>query len=117
MKTDIKSKMYIAVLDEAPDYMVPTLVAHTMINAHINLNTYPEYRDWLVNSFKKVVLRVSRSEYEKIKNKVKVYYEGYENTICNAEGSCIVVLPSDDHPWILRQAKMWAPRSERGASE
>jgi hypothetical protein len=28
-------KMYIAVLDEFPDYMVPTLVAHAVLGAHL----------------------------------------------------------------------------------
>lgn len=104
------SKMYIAVLDEAPDYMVPTLVAHSVVNAHINMNFYDEYREWLENSFRKVVLRVSRSEYDKIKQKCAVYWEGHENTICDGKGSCLVVLPSDKHPWVLRNASMWAPK-------
>ena len=30
-------KMYIAVLDEAPDYMVPTLVAHSVLNDRYRL--------------------------------------------------------------------------------
>ena len=29
------SKMYIAVLDEVNDFMVPTLVAHSILNAHM----------------------------------------------------------------------------------
>lgn len=72
------SKMYIAVLDEAPDYMVPTLVAHSVINAHMFFTSdesfehaprdYATYQNWLKNSFRKVVVRVSRKEYEKISN-------------------------------------------------
>ena len=59
-------KMYIAVLDEAPDYMVPTLVAHSAINAHMNFAGYEVYQDWLENSYRKVVLRVNRKEFDKI---------------------------------------------------
>ena len=54
------SKMYIAVLDEFPCYMVPTLVAHTVLGAHkkfTHLNdiddivdkgvyVFPEYVNW-----------------------------------------------------------------------
>ena len=28
-------KMYIAVLDEVPDYITPTLVAHSVLGAHL----------------------------------------------------------------------------------
>lgn len=29
-------KIYIAVLDEVPDFMVPTLVAHSILGAHLH---------------------------------------------------------------------------------
>lgn len=111
--------MYIAVLDEAPDYMVPTLVAHSVINAHIQfdhvhfgheLDSVVIYRKWLKESFRKVVVRVNRKEYEKIKSTLK-HWEGHENTICNGGGSCLVILPvqSDATPNVLKYAKMWKP--------
>lgn len=112
-------KMYIAVLDEAPDYMVPTLVAHSVINAHIKFSKpfdertdqYPEYIEWLNNSYRKVTLRVNRKEYNKIKETL-CNWEGHENTICNGEGSCLVVLPveSDEVPNVLKFAKLWKPK-------
>ena len=111
-------KMYIAVLDEAPDYMVPTLVAHSILNAHTKFmeGNFPfseddAYYDWFVNSFRKVTLRVTRKEYNKIKETL-VHWEGHENTICNGEGSCLVVLPveSDAVPNVLKFAKLWAPK-------
>ena len=30
------TKMYIAVREDVPDYMVPTLVAHTVLNSYTN---------------------------------------------------------------------------------
>lgn len=106
-------KMYIAVLDEAPDYMVPTLVAHSVINAHLRFNDdYPHtYNQWLDHSFRKVTLRVNRREYDKIKDTL-VHWEGHENTICEGKGSCLVVLPveSDAVPNVLKFAKLWAPK-------
>ncbi|UAW53588.1 hypothetical protein QGX15_gp107 [Pseudomonas phage psageK4e] len=114
-------KMYIAVLDEAPDYMVPTLVAHSVINAHIKFTqlimrieqAYPDYHEWLHDSFRKVVLRVNRREYDKIKDTL-AHFEGHENTICDGKGSCLVVLPveSDAVPNVLKFAKLWAPKKE-----
>lgn len=108
-------KMYIAVLDEAPDYMVPTLVAHSILNAHNFFSTkWPHtYNQWFDTSFRKVVLRVSRKEYDKIKTE-RDYWEGHENTICGGLGSCLVVLPveSDAVPNVLKFAKLWAPKKE-----
>lgn len=111
-------KMYIAVLDEAPDYMVPTLVAHSVINAHIHFtgsgmkpSLAAVYEDWLENSYRKVVLRVNRREYDKI-YATTCRWEGHENTICDGKGSCLVVLPveSDAVPNVLKFAKLWKPK-------
>lgn len=107
------SKMYIAVLDEAPDYMVPTLVAHSVLNAHFHFCDEDDgtYDNWLCNSFRKVVVRVNSKEYDKIKSTL-THWEGHENTICNGEGSCLVILPmmSDAVPNVLKYAKLWAPK-------
>ena len=68
-------KLYIAVLNEVPDFMVPTLVAHSMLGAHLHFTQlndsndsykFPQYIDWLENSFRKVVLRVNQKEFDKI---------------------------------------------------
>lgn len=104
-------KLYIAVLDQVPDYMVPTLVAHSVINAHIAFTPSEVYQDWLANSFKKVVLRVNRKEFEKIRSR-HFCWEGHENTTLGGEKSCLVVVPME--PWevppVLSFAKMWKPK-------
>lgn len=113
------SKMYIAVLDDAPDFMVPTLVAHSILNAHCKfleecfVADDTTYHDWFCNSFRKVVVRVNRKEYDKIKSTLR-HHEGHENTICNGEGSCLVVMPvmSDAVPNVLKYAKMWKPKED-----
>lgn len=113
-------KMYIAVLDEAPDYMVPTLVAHSILNADDYFyectdgdyeDSFRQYCDWRVNSFRKVVLRVNHKEYNKIKESL-THWEGHEKTICEGKGSCLVVLPveSDAVPNVLKFAKLWKPQ-------
>lgn len=115
-------KMYIAVLDEAPDYMVPTLVAHSILSAHNKFLASNESHDkghahkyirWYQDSFRKVVVRVNRREYDKIKTTL-THHEGHENTICDGKGCCLVVLPveSDAVPNVLKYAKTWAPKKE-----
>lgn len=117
------SKLYIAVLDEVPDYMVPTLVAHSVLGADISWTTDIEYQiidpsflakynDWKHNSFRKVVLKVSRKEFDIIKKRTHCYL-GHENKTINGEKSCIVVYPvmSNDVPKILKYAKLWKPNA------
>lgn len=119
-------KLYIAVLDEVGDGMVPTLVAHSMLGAHLQWITVLEkdrryenikepmrnviYLNWLENSFRKCVVRVNRKEFEKIKQLGKVYL-GHENTTLGGEKSCAVVYPvwSDEVPNVLKFSKLWKP--------
>ena len=107
-------KLYIAVLDECPDFMVPTLVAHSMLGAHLewvrqHLCDPTLYDEWLTDSFRKCVVRVNRKEFEKIKQ--LNCYLGHENTTLNGEKSCAVVYPvwSNDLPNVLKFAKLWKP--------
>ncbi len=121
-------KLYIAVLDEFPDYMTPTLVAHAMLGAHLHFvkchtdltrivddgpYKYPQYIDWLENSFKKCVVRVSQKEFDKIAALPSVYI-GHEKKTLDGRDSCVVVCPyQDDEPLpnVLKFAKLWKPKS------
>lgn len=119
------SKMYIAVLDEFPDYMVPTLVAHSVLAAHIKFNEqneiddieylgrykYPQYIKWINNSFKKVTVRVNQKEFDKIAALPNVYL-GHENNTLDGRKSCAVVCPygeNEELPNVLKFAKLWSP--------
>ena len=116
-------KLYIAVLDDCPDFMVPTLVAHSMLGAHALFSYVPPdvtdeelfnptdlYHGWLNNSFRKCVVRVSRKEFEKIKKLDNVYL-GHENTTLGGEKSCAIPYPvwNDEVPNVLKFAKLWRP--------
>ena len=104
------SKMYIAVLDEFPDFMVPTLVAHSILAAHLQFENDAVYQDWLQNSFRKVVLRVNQKEFDKIAALDHVYL-GHENKTLDGKKSCAVVCPLDgETPNVLKYAKMWKPK-------
>ncbi len=114
-------KLYIAVLDEVPDGMVPTLVAHSMLGAHLSM--YGQhlltmdaqdalYDQWLKESFRKCVVKVNRKEFEKIKQIPKIYL-GHENKTLKGEKSCAVPLPvwNDTVPKVLKFAKLWKPNN------
>lgn len=108
------SKLYIAVLDEVPDHMVPVLVAHAVLGAHMWFTTEapePEmicWSDWLDHSFRKVVLKVNRKEFHKIIT-LNGVFTAHENTTLNAEKSCAVVCPRAEYPNVIKFAKLWQP--------
>ena len=121
------SKMYIAVLDEFPDHMVPTLVAHAVLAAHMSFikvhnnlarivddgpYQYPQYIDWLENSFKKCVVRVNQKEFDKIAA-LPIVHIGHEKNTLDGRDSCVVVCPyaeGEELPNVLKFAKLWAPK-------
>lgn len=102
-------KLYIAVLDEFPDFMTPTLVAHSVLAAHIKFQEDEQYQKWLNESFRKCVVRVNQKEFDKIAALEKVHL-GHENKTLDAKKSCAVVCPFEgDIPNVLKFAKLWKP--------
>lgn len=105
-------KLYIAVLDDCPDYMVPTVVAHTMLAAHLQNKDNQYYNKWLEESFKKVVVRVNQKEFDKIAA-FPYCYLGYESTILEGRNCCAIPLPvaqDEEPPNVLKFARMWKPK-------
>lgn len=105
------SKLYIAVLDEFPDYMTPTLVAHAVLAAHLKFETNGHYDNWLRNNFRKCVVRVNQKEFDKIAALPDVYL-GHENTTLEGRKSCAVVCPRLEVPNVLKFAKLWSPKND-----
>ena len=103
-------KLYIAILDEFPDYMTPTLVAHSMLGAHLQFQHHYEYGDWLKNSFRKCVVRVNQREFDKIAALPDCYL-GYESSCLEGRNACAIPLPytADTTPNVLKFAKLWKP--------
>lgn len=102
-------KLYIAVLDSVPDHMVPVLVAHSILGAHLQFHgTHATYNEWLKDSFRKVVLRVNRKEFDKISCVPNTYF-GHENSVLDGTKSCAVVCPRTEYPNVIKFAKMWQP--------
>jgi hypothetical protein len=104
-------KLYIAVLDEFPDYMTPTLVAHSVLGAHLVYSGHSLYDKWLKESFKKCVVKVNRKEFDKIRLLDPKPYEGFEKHTLDGQISCIIPMPVEDNniPNVLKFAKLWKP--------
>lgn len=112
-------RLYIAVLDEFPDYMVPTLVAHAVLNAHgLWYTTAPifpyqfNYLEWLRDSFKKCVVRVNQKEFDKI-CLIEHSTQQYEKHTLEGKNACVIVppVPNDKLPNVLKYAKLWKPKA------
>jgi hypothetical protein len=103
--------MYICVLDEFPDYMTPTLVAHAVLGAHLQFQNDGHYNNWLRMSFKKCVIRVNQKEFDKIAALDNVYL-GHENTTLDGRKSCAVTYTklTEELPNVLKFAKLWKPK-------
>jgi hypothetical protein len=104
-------RLYIAVLDEFPDYMTPTLVAHGMLGAHLAFKDNTIYNQWLSDSFKKCVIRVNQKEFDKIAL-IPHTYLGHENNTLDGRKSCAIPLPclNEFTPNVLKFAKLWKPK-------
>jgi hypothetical protein len=104
-------KLYIAVLDQVPDFITPTLVAHAVLGAHLAFGENPRYWEWLKFSFKKCVIRVNQKEFDKIAALPETYL-GHENKTLDGVKSCAIPIPcsNEDLPNVLKFAKLWTPK-------
>lgn len=106
-------KLYIATLDTAPDYMYGTLVAHSVLGAHLQFTAdgHEEYQEWLNESFRKVTVRVSQEQFDAILAMDRPIYQGYENTICDGKTSCLVTWARHGEvPDELYSTTLWKPK-------
>ena len=98
--------------------MVPTLVAHTVLNNQIHWDTFPwiissdhdswNYHKWLKESFKKCVVKVNKKEWQKIIQITNVFL-GHENTTLGGEKSCAIPPIMEEYPNVIKFAKLWTP--------
>lgn len=113
-------KLYIVVRSDVPDHMVPVLVAHTVLKAHIEFEKAPWYQVWLEQSFKKVVVKANPTQFKKLvveysgitgQANTPCGVTGYENTVHNAETTCLIpmVVHNDTIPKALRRLRLWKP--------
>jgi hypothetical protein len=100
--------MYIAVLEDVPDFITPTLVAHAVLGAHLVFGDNPLYQTWLKDSFKKCVVRVNQREFDKIAAIPGVYL-GHENETLDGIKCCAIPIPCHDTDLqnVLKFSKLW----------
>jgi len=107
-------KLYICVLDQVPDQMVPVLVAHAVLRHHLAASAQltfhnQDYWEWLDTSFRKCVVKVTQKEFDKI-SKLPYSTQSWENTTLGGKPSCVTVVVKDfDIPNVIKFAKLWKP--------
>jgi peptidyl-tRNA hydrolase len=107
-------KMYICVREEVPAFMVPTLVAHTVLNNDTaynnscNWNHIEHYYEWKHESFKKCVVKVNEKEWSKILQ-IPFVFLGHENSTLGGEKSCAIPPIMFEYPNVIKFAKLWKP--------
>lgn len=109
----METKMYIAVLDEVPDHMVPVLVAHAVLRHAYVVPDCPLYSTWFWDSFRKVVVRVNKKEFLKLNDLTFVSFSAENKTLGGLASCAVTVVDSDHIPNVLKFAKLWKPNYER----
>lgn len=104
-------KMYICVLDEFPDFMTPTLVGHAVLRHHMKHSGNSRYDLWLNESFKKCVVRVNQSEFDKIKELPHATIS-CENKTLGGKPACVTIIAHKREYNVLNYAKLWKPIGE-----
>lgn len=107
-------KMYICVREEVPSFMVPTLVAHTVLGNDMIMSQIPNwnrlelYSEWMHESFKKCVVKVNQKEWQKI-IQIEHVFLGHENTTLEGRPSCAIPPIMFEYPNVIKFAKLWKP--------
>lgn len=122
-------KRYIVIRDDVPNHIVPALVAHATLGAHLYFTggtIAPEiykgspdaitdemmilYDTWLTTSFRECVIKVDHKIFNKVSQIPNVYL-GHENTTLGGE-KCIALPPpqwSDSTLKVLKFGRLWTP--------
>ena len=107
-------KLYVAILEQVPDNMVPVLVAHAVLGAHLKAVSNPQYLEWLDLSFKKCIVSVNEKEFNKLKP--LAIHLAYESTVLEGKESCAVILSQSPPCNTLKFARLWKPKDKLAES-
>lgn len=100
-------KMYILILNDVPDNLVPVTAAHASLACYLEYPNDLEMKIWLSTSFKKVVCSVNQTEFDKAKEA-----GNYNITTESALGGRVVAItfvPRREFPKCFSFFKLWKP--------
>jgi peptidyl-tRNA hydrolase len=103
----VPPKMYILVRDSIPAGFCALGAAHASVACYVKFKDIPEVQDWLKNSFRKVVCRVSDAEFDEAKRLDKDHVLITEDAI-NDEEIALAFRPRADWPQPFKSYKLFA---------
>jgi peptidyl-tRNA hydrolase len=101
--------MYIGIMEDTPVGHAVNCAAHASLMCYLKYEDLPEMQNWKNQSFRKVSCKVTREEFEKLKQ----FYKSAVITECALDGRpiAVAIVPvTEDSPGFgfLRSLKLWA---------
>ena len=101
-------------LDSVPDNFCPVMAAHSSLKCYDRYRADRDMTIWFNTSFKKVVCRVSREEFDKAK-------ESCDKSVITTESNldfmeCSITFcprPKEEYPESFRYFPLWKPREPK----
>lgn len=100
------SRMYILVKDTITTGFATVSAAHASLCAYLQYSDLPEFCEWLENSFRKVVCRVTEEEFEQAKKEDLQYVIVSESNQDLGEVA-IAFVPTDKPSRFLRSLRLY----------
>jgi len=101
-------KMYILIKDSVPDNFAPLISAHASLACFRKFENEPDMQTWINGIFKKVICRVSDSEFENSKKESNNLI--LTESAINNEEVAIVFCPREEYSKQFKFFKMWKPK-------
>jgi len=100
-------KMYILIHEKVPAKLSPVVAAHASLSCYLKFKEDEQMQLWVNSVFKKVVCKISETEFENAKtvNKCLIMTE----SALNNEEVAIVYCPREEYPKNFKFFKMWTP--------
>ena len=110
--------MYIFIWEHVPDQMAPVVAAHASLACYLRFKEDERMKEWLHLSFKKVVCRVSESDFkwlklvDKIDDLKHLSYNITTESSLSGEEVAITFVPEKQFPKFFNDFQLWKPNTE-----
>jgi hypothetical protein len=110
--------MYIMIWEHVPDKLAPVVAAHASLACYLKFKDDPRMKAWLETSFKKVICRVSESDFKWLKVVDKIDDLNYLNynvtteSALDGEEVAITFCPEKIFPVFFHNFQLWKPKTK-----
>ena len=106
-------KMYIFIWEHVPDNLAPVVAAHASLACYLTFQNDERMIEWQKTSFKKVVCRISESDFKwlKVVNKLPdmlhLDYNITTESALSGEEVAITFVPEKKFPMFFKNFQLW----------